>query len=84
MTELTPVSVVNRYRFFTNCIEYRPELGFHSFKDGREVKTSFSRCKYRSIIKTVGLKQYFIHRKYIHVSTIHNGTESDSKQSAYM
>ena len=29
-------------------------------------------------------KQYFIHRKYIHVSTIYNGTGSDSKQSAYM
>ena len=29
-------------------------------------------------------KQYCIHRKYIHVSTIHNGTGSDSKQSAYM
>ena len=29
-------------------------------------------------------KQYFIHRKYIHVSTIHNGTGSDIKQSAYM
>ena len=29
-------------------------------------------------------KQYFIHRKYIHVSTKHNGTGSDSKQSAYM
>ena len=31
-------------------------------------------------------KLYFIHRKYIpvHVSTIHNGTGSDIKQSAYM
>ena len=29
-------------------------------------------------------KQYFIHRKYIHICTIHNGTGSDSKQSAYI
>ena len=28
-------------------------------------------------------KQYFIHRKYTHISTIHNGTGSDCKQSAY-
>ena len=33
---------------------------------------------------TVWFKQYFIHRKYIHVSTLHNGTGSDSKQSAYI
>ena len=31
-----------------------------------------------------GLNNIFIHRKYIHVSTIHNGTGSDSKQRAYM
>ena len=40
-----------------------------------------------SVVKWDGalwFKQYFIHRKYIHVSTIQNGTGSDSKQSAYM
>ena len=38
----------------------------------------------REITKLTWFKKYFIHRKYIHVSTIHNGTGSDSKQSAYM